>query len=160
MGAHEDHKEFDPSKFNLQGHGRRCGGPSFAFWNDTPQPHDCFERGLPVLLLFFKFRRLGRGLWLLTDPCQRACVGPSPGAWYPCSRVLPMGFKNSVSLAQHAHRFIVQRALAHVPFKGEAEMRKDTPFTNSNPCFRIYLHNFDELRKVSISVSRKQWKER
>jgi len=64
-----------------------------------------------------------------------------------------MGFKNSVSLAQHVHRCIVGRALRHLPFKGEAELRKDRTFTTSNPCFRIYLDKFDELCKVSKKVA-------
>jgi hypothetical protein len=64
-----------------------------------------------------------------------------------------MGFKNSVSLAQHVHRCIVGRALRHVPFKGEAELRKDRTFTTSNPCFRIYLDKFGELCKVSKKVA-------
>lgn len=54
-----------------------------------------------------------------------------------------MGFKNSVSLAQHIHRCVVGRALRRTPFGGEAELiRKDRTFTN-----------FDELTKVSKRVS-------
>lgn len=79
--------------------------------------------------------------------------GPKPGRWFPCSIVLPMGFKNSVALAQHVHRCIVGRALRRVPFKAEAELRKDRTFTTSNPCFRIYLDNFDELCKTSKKVA-------
>ena len=76
--------------------------------------------------------------------------GNRPGRWYPCSAVLPMGFKNPVSLAQHVHRFIVKAALKHSGSPGgEAELRKDRPFTVSNPMHRIYLDNFDQLEKVS-----------
>eukprot|EP00435_Cladocopium_sp_Y103_P016211 s3739_g4.t1 len=61
-----------------------------------------------------------------------------------------MGFKNSVALAQHVHRFIVQKALAEQVGQGaEAELRKDKPFPVSNPMHRIYLDNFDQLCKVS-----------
>ncbi len=62
---------------------------------------------------------------------------------YLHSRVLPMGFLNSVSLAQHVHR-----NLAGVCNPPEAELRKDRPFTTSNPAWRIYLDNFDLLEKV------------
>lgn len=86
-------------------------------------------------------------------PLPTGLCGPKPGRWYPCSAVLPMGFKNSVSLAQHIHRCIVGRALRRTPTGPEAELRKDRPFTSSNPCFRIYLDNFDELTKVSKRVS-------
>ena len=86
-------------------------------------------------------------------PLPMSLCGPKAGKWYPCSSVLPMGFKNSVSLAQHIHRFIVGRALRRMPMGPEAEMRKDRPFTSSNPFFRIYLDNFDELSRVSKRVS-------
>ena len=79
--------------------------------------------------------------------------GPRPGLWYPCSAVLPMGFKNSVSIAQHIHRGIANQALKAVQLGGESEMRKDKPFSRANPLFRIYLDNFDELRRVSKSVA-------
>ena len=79
------------------------------------------------------------------EPC-----GERRGRWYPCSAVLPMGFKNSVSLAQHVHRFVVKRALAQCGLQGgEAELRKDRVFSVSNPLHRVYLDNFDELEKVS-----------
>ena len=76
--------------------------------------------------------------------------GDKPGKWYPCSSVLPMGFKNSVSLAQHVHRYVVKQALGRVSLQGsEAELRKDRPFSVSNPLHRIYLDNYDELERVS-----------
>ena len=59
-------------------------------------------------------------------------------------------FKNSVSLAQHVHRFVVKQALAQSGLQGsEAELRKDRAFSVANPLYRIYLDNFDELEKVS-----------
>ena len=79
--------------------------------------------------------------------------GDQPGKWYPCSAVLPMGFKNSVSLAQHVHRFIVKGALNKTGQQhGEAELRKDRPFTVANPAHRIYLDNFDQLEKISTEL--------
>eukprot|EP00435_Cladocopium_sp_Y103_P010521 s2009_g2.t1 len=80
--------------------------------------------------------------------------GAKPGRWYPCSAVLPMGFKNSVSLAQHVHRVIVQKAVQAVGEQGgEAELRKDKPYPRSNPVYRIYLDNFDQLTKVSSEAA-------
>ncbi|CAL1141087.1 unnamed protein product, partial [Cladocopium goreaui] len=82
-------------------------------------------------------------------PLPARLCGDKPGVWYPCSSVLPMGFKNSVALAQHVHRVIAKKALVRCHRGGEVEMRKDRSFTTSNPLMRIYLDNFDELRKVS-----------
>ena len=90
-------------------------------------PFLCFNRPLPIEL-----------------------NGNKPGRWYPCSAVLPMGFKNSVSLAQHLHRFVLKRALSKVGKQGsEAELRKDQTYSVSNPVHRVYLDNFDELERVS-----------
>ena len=74
---------------------------------------------------------------------------------YLCSKVLPMGFKNSVSLAQHVHRFVVKGALdrGRFPVGLEGEIRKDRPFSSQSNLFRIYLDNFDELRKVNKSMA-------
>lgn len=83
-------------------------------------------------------------------PLPQRLAGDKPGRWFPCSAVLPMGFKNSVALAQHVHRFIVQGALRTLGTQGaEAELRKDKPFPTSNPVHRIYLDNFDQLMRVS-----------
>ena len=83
-------------------------------------------------------------------PLPERLAGDKPGRWFPCSAVLPMGFKNSVALAQHVHRFIVQGALRSVGAQGaEAELRKDRPYPTSNPVHRIYLDNFDQLMKVA-----------
>ena len=82
-------------------------------------------------------------------------VGPQ---WrgLPCvlvSRVLPMGFVNSVSIAQHIHRRVARLGLFS-RVKGEAmlgshcEIRRDQPLPASKAAFRIYLDNFDLLEKV------------
>ena len=83
---------------------------------------------------------------------QRLCEGKA-GRWYPCSAVLPMGFKNSVSLAQHVHRVLARGALKRANLGLELEARKDRSFTSGNPIFRIYLDNFDELRRVSKATA-------
>eukprot|EP00438_Fugacium_kawagutii_P016696 Skav227640 [mRNA] locus=scaffold58:167510:174958:+ [translate_table: standard] len=83
-------------------------------------------------------------------PLPPELCGDKPGKWYPCSAVLPMGFKNSVSLAQNVHRFIVKNTLTKLGHPGgEAELRKDRPFPSSNPVHRIYLDNFDQLEKTN-----------
>ena len=75
--------------------------------------------------------------------------------YYLSSLVLPMGFKNSVSIAQHVHRYIVRQAFQHsqVALHGEHEIRKDRPLSNQKTLFRVYLDNFDELRKVDKKFS-------
>ena len=67
---------------------------------------------------------------------------------YLASRVLPMGFVNSVSLAQHVHRTLATSGDAGFQNLPEAELRKDKPFTVANPAWRVYLDNFDVLEKV------------
>ena len=81
--------------------------------------------------------------------------GNLPGRYFLCSRVLPMGFKNSVSLAQHVHRLVVQRGLIRsgLSLGGESEIRKDRTFTTSDHLYRVYLDNFDELKKVNRSLA-------
>ena len=68
---------------------------------------------------------------------------------YLAARVLPMGFLNSVSLAQHVHRNLVAATGAlNAP---EAELRKDKPFTIANPMWRVYLDNYDLLERVEAT---------
>eukprot|EP00438_Fugacium_kawagutii_P032712 Skav229132 [mRNA] locus=scaffold1875:29835:33416:+ [translate_table: standard] len=73
---------------------------------------------------------------------------------YLASRVLPMGFLNSVSLAQHVHRNLVQWGFQRDPSSGNCpqnELRKDKPFTSGDPAWRVYLDNFDLLERVEAS---------
>eukprot|EP00438_Fugacium_kawagutii_P025094 Skav213443 [mRNA] locus=scaffold837:212799:217106:- [translate_table: standard] len=98
----------------------------------------------------FKVPLSWQRLMAFNRPLPPELGGQRPGKWYPCSAVLPMGFKNSVALAQHVHRCIVNRSLKVVSSTGlEAEMRKDKSFSCANPFHRIYLDNFDQLCKVS-----------
>lgn len=71
------------------------------------------------------------------------------------AKVLPMGFKNSVSLAQHIHRMIVKGASRRVSghLEGHQELRKDRPFPNSGNIHRVYLDNFDELERVDAKLA-------
>ena len=92
-------------------------------------------------------------LMAFNRPLPESLRGDRSGVWYPCSAVLPMGFKNSVSLAQHVHRFICKRALSRSSLGSELEIRKDKSFSSGNPLFRIYLDNFDELSRVSKGIA-------
>lgn len=82
-------------------------------------------------------------------PLPQSLAGNRAGRWFPCSAVLPMGFKNSVALAQHVHRWLMRRSLSSLQWGGEGELRKDRNFSTSNPLYRVYLDNFDELKRVS-----------
>ena len=88
-----------------------------------------------------------------------ACLCPDDhGAYFLCSRVLPTGFCNSVSLAQHIHRNIVGEAVKECVNRGvragwEAERRKDRPFSWSNSSYRVYLDNFDLLEKFDSRLA-------
>eukprot|EP00438_Fugacium_kawagutii_P015127 Skav226488 [mRNA] locus=scaffold744:92997:96548:- [translate_table: standard] len=67
------------------------------------------------------------------------------------SRVLPMGFLNSVGIAQRIHRNVVRRAMGS-PYPlmgGECELRRDRPPSSAPQLFRVYLDNFDMLTKVN-----------
>ena len=65
------------------------------------------------------------------------------------SRVLPMGFLNSVTVAQHVHRRIARLALHSVkPTIGpQSELRRDQPYPNVKWAYRVYLDNFDILER-------------
>ena len=69
------------------------------------------------------------------------------------SRVLPMGFINSVAVAQHIHREIVKRALSKVGPGAECEFRRDSTFPQSEVGYRVYLDNFDLLEKTNSSAT-------
>lgn len=69
---------------------------------------------------------------------------------YLASRVLPMGFLNSVSLAQHVHRNLVLASSGNdgTLNRPEEELRKDRPMSGTNPNWRVYLDNYDLLERV------------
>ena len=77
---------------------------------------------------------------------------------YLASKVLPMGFLNSVSLAQHVHRNLVSwGGVSHGAATGiscnlpEAELRKDRPMSSGSSSWRVYLDNYDLLEKVKAT---------
>ena len=73
---------------------------------------------------------------------------------YLCSKVLPMGYLNSVGVAQHLHRNLISRAQGG-PTRcvGSAEVRKDRPASLANPLWRVYLDNFDLLETKNPEIA-------
>ena len=71
------------------------------------------------------------------------------------SRVLPMGFVNSVSIAQHIHRNVTRWASVAQGTSGggESEIRKDKGFPVGKSLYRVYLDNFDQLEVVDRSTA-------
>ena len=74
---------------------------------------------------------------------------------YLCARVLPMGFVNSVGIAQHVHRNVIKKSLGAFPYSlgGESEIRRDRTAPQGSNLYRIYLDNFDEMRKVDRKLA-------
>ena len=72
---------------------------------------------------------------------------------YLASRVLPMGFLNSVSLAQNVHRNLVKWSygLEERSWLEATELRKDRAFTTASTSWRVYLDNYDLLEKVTAT---------
>ena len=71
------------------------------------------------------------------------------------ARVLPMGFLNSVSIAQHVHRNVVRWAAmsGKPPMGAEGELRKDRAMTSAADMYRVYLDNFDALERVDANLA-------
>ena len=70
---------------------------------------------------------------------------------YLASKVLPMGFLNSVSIAQHVHRnLVLWSGLDEDGSANQAcdELRKDKSFPQTRKPWRVYLDNYDLLEKV------------
>lgn len=70
--------------------------------------------------------------------------------WYLAGTVLPMGYLNSVGVAQHIHRAVVVQAMGSMRGLGQTiqEIRRDRSFTHCPNMFRVYLDNFDQLQIV------------
>ena len=69
------------------------------------------------------------------------------------SKVLPMGYLNSVSVAQHLHRRIALRAMESSQLiSAKNEIRRDMELPRVQDAFRIYLDNFDQLSKESKRI--------
>eukprot|EP00438_Fugacium_kawagutii_P023208 Skav215677 [mRNA] locus=scaffold278:111881:120662:- [translate_table: standard] len=107
--------------------------------------------------------------YLFTLPCSwfkfLGFAGEVPEALKPAhlkgvachlyARVLPMGFANSVGLAQHVHRNVVRWASPYTPpgTGAERELRRDRPGTVSQEMFRVYLDNWDAVCKVDAHLA-------
>ena len=96
-------------------------------------PYLCFNRALPAELVPPDFR-------------GQTC--------YPCSKVLPMGFVNSVGIAQHVHRVLALRSQTHNQVRSSQlqEIRKDRILPEGKAVWRVYLDNFDLLEKYPREV--------
>eukprot|EP00438_Fugacium_kawagutii_P022658 Skav224882 [mRNA] locus=scaffold1112:251630:257035:+ [translate_table: standard] len=101
----------------------------------------------------FKIPLSWHSVMAFNRPLPPSLAGDRPGKWYPCSAVLPMGFKNSVAIAQAVHRFVAKEAIRKTGFGAAHELRKDRSFSTANPLYRIYLDNFDSLQRVSKKVA-------
>ena len=76
--------------------------------------------------------------------------GEDSKRWFLAGRVLPMGYLNSVEIAQHIHRAVIQKAIGSVKGLGLTiqELRRDRCFSGFPNLFRVYLDNFDQLQKL------------
>ena len=85
---------------------------------------------------------------LLPQSILDEAIGGDKG--YLVTRVLPMGFLNSVAIAQHIHRNVVRRCMGSLrPSIGaESEIRRDRVTSLHPTLYRGYLDNFDQLCKV------------
>ena len=110
-----------------------CTLPSWAGMSPLHiQPHEellVSSEDVRAFFYIFKVPPAWHRFLAFNRPLAPHLGGSKAGRWYPCSAVLPMGFKNSVALAQHVHRFVVKQALSQIPRQvSEAELRKDRNF--------------------------------
>eukprot|EP00438_Fugacium_kawagutii_P000699 Skav220040 [mRNA] locus=scaffold2981:259455:271618:+ [translate_table: standard] len=96
---------------------------------------------------YLAFSRLVPDEVLPTSLRGRACV--------LFAKVLPMGYCNSVSIAQHVHRNVVRWSNSSMvpPIGGEGELRRDKGVSAKSSLYRVYLDNFDQLELVSKSTA-------
>ena len=88
-------------------------------------------------------------------PSEALPVGHDGPGWHLVTKVLPMGFVNSVAIAQHVHRRVISQALhadARLATRHQ-EIRRDRTSSRADHLFRVYLDNFDELQKVDRRVA-------
>ena len=83
-------------------------------------------------------------------PPESLPEGYSGKGWHLVSRVLPMGFVNSVAIAQHVRRRVIQQALGgEKRLAGrDQEIRRDRRQSFAPHQYRVYLDNYDELNRV------------
>ena len=97
-------------------------------------------------------RFMGFGREVPEECLPEGCTGKG---WHLVSRVLPMGFINSVAIAQHVHRRVIQQALGgERKLAGkQQEIRRDRHQSSSAHQYRVYLDNYDELNKVDKTLA-------
>ena len=110
----------------------------------------CFFYLFRVPEAWWRFFGLGRAAPRSLVPSE---FGDEEG--YLAATVLPMGWLNSVAIAQHIHRRVICRCVGSLnpPLTGANELRRDRAFSNHPHLFRIYLDNFDELQKVDKKLA-------
>lgn len=74
---------------------------------------------------------------------------------YLVSRVSPVGWVNSVTIAQHIHRNVVRSCLGSLSpsVGGECELRRGRLFSSIPKLFRVYLRSFDGLIRVDKRIA-------
>ena len=122
------------------------------------EPHDKLLVSSEDVRCFFYTMSVPSNWWkylAFNKEVPQSCVPPEllGREVYLAAKVLPMGFLNSVSLAQHVHRNLTLWASGDDPEElglnpPEGEIRKDRPISVKNPNWRIYLDNYDLLERV------------
>eukprot|EP00438_Fugacium_kawagutii_P016505 Skav226384 [mRNA] locus=scaffold1028:952:4557:- [translate_table: standard] len=108
----------------------------------------CFFYLFRLPRFWFRYLAFGKAV-----PDRLLPKGVAPGRGFLVARVLPMGYANSVAVAQHVHRRVVRQCMGsmHPPVGAEQESRRDKFATSSSSVFRVYLDNFDFLEKLEFS---------
>eukprot|EP00438_Fugacium_kawagutii_P030494 Skav202357 [mRNA] locus=scaffold53:218927:223660:- [translate_table: standard] len=110
----------------------------------------CFFYTMAVPPCWYKYLAFNK---LVPDACVPLEYQGRP--CYLASKVLPMGFGNSVSLAQHVHRNLALWSSGQEPEvevnEPEFEIRKDRPPPQGPRLWRIYLDNYDLLERVAAT---------
>ena len=102
----------------------------------------CFFYTLGLPSLWMPYLAFNRAVPDVMKP--RGCDEPC----YLASVVLPMGFINSVGIAQHVHRVLVSRSSPLPPLDLHSrEIKKDLPLPSGSSAWRVYLDNYDLLEK-------------
>ena len=111
------------------------------FW--LPRPLRCFFYLFRVPEAWCRFLGFGREI-----PRSMVPQGGEGKKWYLCGTVLPMGYFNSVGVAQHIHRAGILKAMASIRGLGKPvqEIRRDRVFSNCSNLSRVYLDNFNQLQ--------------
>lgn len=110
----------------------------------------CFFYLFKVPQAWCRFMGFGREVPLSLRP-----QGGEGKRWYLAGTVLPMGYLNSVGVAQHIHRGVITRALGSLSGLGKSaqEIRRDRVFSACPNLFRVYLDNFDQVQKLDKATA-------